>query len=258
MGAKYIIQCLLLPPGLFISLAIISLLLYFFSRNTARLLLTLSILGWYILSIPYTPVDLAKPLQNYPALRPSMLKHQQHAAIVVLSAGRYFNAPEYGGDTASTISLMRLRYAAKLHKETGIPILISGGAQSFGAIPDAQLMEQALIEGFHIHAKWLDKRSANTWQNAVYSTNILKKDQIKTILLVTSAIHMKRAVLAFSQSDLHIIPAPTYFIQKPNLGHSIYTFLPNRFAFFTSTQCLYEYLGILWYHLHHHQSNGND
>lgn len=251
MKHDYIIQCLLLPPGSIILLASLALILSFIFRKLARLILIITIISLYLLSIPYTPVELAKSLQIYPALNIKEIPKDKKMAIVVLSGGRYFNAPEYGGDTASTISLLRLRYAAKLHQETSLPLLLSGGAQSYGAKPDAKLMEEALKQGFQMHAKWLESGSANTWQNAVYSTRILKKDNIDSILLVTSAIHMRRSVFAFEKQNIHVIPAPTYFIQKPNLGASIYQFIPNRFAFFTSTQCLYEYLGLLWYHNKH-------
>jgi uncharacterized SAM-binding protein YcdF (DUF218 family) len=251
MKSDYIAQCLLLPPGSIIIIGCIAFFCSFAWRKVANFLLVIAMIILYILSIPYTPVELAKPLQIYPAINANQMHQFKDTAIVVLSGGRYFNAPEYGGDTASTISLLRLRYAAKLHQETGLPILISGGAQSFGAKADAELMEDALEQGFQIKAKWLESRSANTWQNASYSVAILKKDNIKKILLVTSAIHMRRSVFAFQNQGIEVIPAPTYFIQQPNLGASIYQFMPNRFAFFTSTQCLYEYLGLLWYYAHH-------
>jgi uncharacterized SAM-binding protein YcdF (DUF218 family) len=255
MKSDYIAQCLLLPPGSIIIIGCIAFFCSFAWRKVANFLLVTAIIILYILSIPYTPVELAKPLQIYPAINVDKIYKNNYTdadtAIVVLSGGRYFNAPEYGGDTASTISLLRLRYAAKLHQATNLPILISGGAQSFGAKADAQLMEEALEQGFQTKAKWLESRSANTWQNANYSVKILKMNHIKRILLVTSAIHMRRSVFAFQNQGIEVIPAPTYFIQQPNLGASIYQLMPNRFAFFTSTQCLYEYLGLIWYYVHH-------
>ena len=251
MNSHYIFKCLILPPGLFVILGIAALFIGIFSKLIARTIFSLLILFWYLLAIPYTPVELAKPLQHYSAIELNKIHPNKHMAIVVLSAGRYFNAPEYGGDTASTISLLRLRYAAKLHQETGIPILLSGGAQAYNAKPDAKLMEEALEQGFQIKARWLENHSANTWQNAVYSIRMLRKDNINTVLLVTSAIHMRRAMFAFKDQNIKVIPAPTYFIQKPNLDKLIYQFIPNRFAFFTSTQCLYEYLGLVWYHFYH-------
>ncbi len=46
---------------------------------------------------------------------------------MVLGGGRYRDAPEYGNDTVGEYTLVRLRYAAKLHRETGFPLLVTGG-----------------------------------------------------------------------------------------------------------------------------------
>lgn len=251
MGYHYIIQCLILPPGLFIITLLMGLVGIYFHRKIALWWLLACIIALYTLSVPKTTTWLAKYLQHYPPLTTMQIQHSSAQAIVVLSAGRYFNAPEYGGDTASTITLLRLRYAAHIHQINPKPILLSGGAQAFHAKPDAQLMKQALWNDFHVKSQWLETRSSNTWENAKYSFAILKKNHISSIFLVTSAIHMPRAMLAFEKYHISAIPAPTFFIKKPHLEHTYMNWLPNRFALFSSTQCLYEYIGLIWYHLMH-------
>lgn len=253
MGYHYALQCLLLPPGVLILFMLIGLCLLQWHPTFAKILLLLCILGFYWLSIPTTPKWLAHGLQTYPPLQTDQIKDTSAQAIVVLSAGRYYKAPEYGGDTSSGISLLRLRYAAYLYRITQLPILLSGGAQAHNTKPDASLMQSVLQQGFHIKARWLEHQSANTWGNAKYSARLLKKNHIHHILLVTSAIHMRRAVLAFRQQNIQITAAPTLFIRMPPLTRRINYWLPNRFALFSSIQCLYEYLGLAWYQIKHVQ-----
>ncbi len=243
---------LLLPPGLFVFVLLIGLLLTLYRRLLGWWVMLIGTLSLYALSLPMAPVILAKRLQRYPALTNQIIARNKPQAIVVVSAGRYFRAPEYGpGDTISAITLIRVRYAAYIYRRTHLPILVSGGSQAYNTVPDADLMTQTLQQEFSTPVKWLETQSANTWQNAKYSTRLLKRAGIKRILLVTSAIHMPRAMLAFQHFGLKITPAPTHFLFKPRLARYSDEWLPNRYALFSSSQCLYEYLGLLWYHYKH-------
>ena len=54
-------------------------------------------------------------------------------AIVVLSA-EAVPAPEYGGTTIGPVTLARVRYGARLHRATGLPILVTGGTPPVGGV----------------------------------------------------------------------------------------------------------------------------
>ena len=70
-------------------------------------------------------------------------------AIVILGGGTYFHAPEYAGqDTISDATLIRLRYGAKLQRETGKPILVTGGKPLGNSISEAQQMRIVTGTGF--------------------------------------------------------------------------------------------------------------
>ena len=45
----------------------------------------------------------------------------------MLGGGVDYGAPEYGGNTVVSSTLVRLRYAARLYRATGKPVLVSGG-----------------------------------------------------------------------------------------------------------------------------------
>lgn len=172
-------------------------------------------------------------------------------AIVVLAAGRLESAPEYAGkDIPDYVALARLRYAAKLQHETGLPILVSGGDGSQdGAIESKALgMARALQEDFRTPVKWLEGKSRTTAENADYSAKILKQAGVRRVLLVTDAMHMARAERVFDRNGLDVVAAPTMFFGGGHL--TPYNFLPSAEGLRRSYYATYEWFGLAWYRLH--------
>ncbi len=77
----------------------------------------------------------------------------------------------------------------------------------------------------------------------------LKDHQIRSILLVTSALHMPRSMAAFSKYDLEVTAAPNPAqITVPD-DKSFSLFIPNERALAGSRSILKEYVGVLVYWL---------
>ena len=171
-------------------------------------------------------------------------------AIVVLAAGRVRHAPEYGDrDIPDYIALARLRYAAHLQRETGLPILVSGGN---GGVDkgnpggsEADSMAAALREDFGVPVKWLEDRSGDTAENAAFSAAILRAHGIHRILLVTDAMHMPRASAVFARAGLDVVSAPTMFFGRQPL--SIHAWVPSAEGMRRSWYATYEWIGLAWY-----------
>jgi uncharacterized SAM-binding protein YcdF (DUF218 family) len=171
-------------------------------------------------------------------------------AIVVLAAGRIKHAPEYGGtDIPDYVGLARLRYAAKLQHETGLPILVSGGIVSLdGSGPTlAAGLASALREDFGTPVEWLEARSTNTAENAMESAKILLGTGGKRVLLVTDAMHMPRAERQFRRAGFEVIAAPTMFMRVPSPG--FFDFLPSAEGLRRAHHALYEWIGLFWYRI---------
>ncbi len=171
-------------------------------------------------------------------------------AIVVLAAGSIDDAPEYGNrDIPDRIALGRLRYGAHLQHESGLPLLVSGG----NGTPDgryeakAQGMARALREDFRTPVAWIEDRSATTAENAAFSAAILRRHQVKRILLVTDAMHMPRARRVFQRAGLEVVDAPTLFLGRGQLA--VLDFLPTASALQRSYYASYEWFGLAWYRL---------
>ena len=194
-------------------------------------------------------------LQVYPPLTPSELAAVTAgppASIVILSAGRRI-APEFGGQfggqTPDSVSLERLRYGAYLARLTGLPILISGGngGERRGSSL-AQILAEALWQDYGLRARWLEQKSTNTAQNAIFSAEILRDAGTNRVLLVTHAWHMKRARSAFVANGMSVIPAPTAFYRSGQEGFWR-QLIPDAGTLRMSAYATHEIVGGMWYAL---------
>lgn len=190
---------------------------------------------------------LARPLENrQPALDPARASPAQ--AIVVLGGGRSRNAPEYEGrDVPRSNVLARLRYAARLQRQTGLPLLVSGGRPEGADESEAALMARVLREDFQADVRWLEDESDNTAQNAMLSASLLRQAGIARVLLVTDALHMPRSQNIFEQAGLAVIAAPTNYLAQGVLHPA--DFIPNAGALRDSHYALHEWIGLLWYRI---------
>jgi uncharacterized SAM-binding protein YcdF (DUF218 family) len=240
-----LISALLLPPLSLLLLASAGLLLIRSRPRLGRRLLIASILLLWICSTPLITESALQVLEGEPSM--IELKTQPADAIVVLGGGTYFHAPEYGADTVSEAALVRLRYAAKLQRETGKPVLATAGKPLGNDLSEAQQMKVVLEQEFNIPVRWTEDASDNTWESAVYSYQILHPAGIKRIYLVTHAWHMPRAVMAFRQAGFEVVPAPTAYTTRYQV--TLLSFLPSAGAMVGSRIILHEAIGILWYRL---------
>ncbi len=167
-------------------------------------------------------------------------------AIVVLGGGTNFDAPEYGGNTVNSVTLVRLRYAAHLHRTLGHPVLVAGGAPVGGPVPEAELMQRVLQRDFNVPTQWVEKGSRNTFENARMSRDQMKST-VQQVYLVTHASHMPRAKLAFEHAGFIVIPAPTGYTGGFDL--TVLDFLPDAIALSDSSRFFREIAGIAWYRL---------
>lgn len=240
---------LLLPPGGNIVLGILGLALWRRARLLALLLCLLSFGGLLVLSMPKVGDALIADLERFPAHAPGAVVPAEIGAIVVLGGGRDGYAPEYGGDTVSASTLERVRYGAYLHKQTSLPIAVSGGVLfDQAAVPEAKLMRDVLVEELGVPVRWVEDASRNTQENADNVHRLLSADGIGAAYIVTHALHMPRALEAFERAGMIVYAAPTGF-DGGGGGRGIFDWLPSIGGLEDSTRALHEQLGRIWYRL---------
>jgi len=242
---KKLIEALIMPPLALFVLGAAGVLLRKRRPRLSKWMVSLAALALLCLCTPLVSAALLRSLQSAPALEATTGSGAQ--AIVVFLADFRAEADEFGGDTVGPLTLERLRYAARLSRETGLPILTSGGVPRRGAPALALLARDVLAEDFRVPVRWSETRAANTLQNARFSAEMLSAEGIDTIYLVTHAWHVPRSLDACEGTGLTVIPAPTGFRAWPALD--LDAFLPSARSLRESTWALHEWIGRVWYGL---------
>ncbi len=130
-------------------------------------------------------------------------------------------------------------------------IIISGGS---GAVLTTQGTEAGNLRtllrlaGVPDSAILLDERSRNTRENALFTKELLQKyPAIKSLVLVTSAFHERRALGCFAQAGLHPQPFPADFRSTDRSWTPDYWLLPGANALSDWSLLLHELAGWVVY-----------
>jgi len=244
------ISQLILPPGGLILLCLIG--LFFWKKRWGKPLIALALgLLWLLSTQPVRNTLTASLERQYPPFSQVQGGTKQNTVIVLLGGGIQERALDYQGqDTLSTHSWMRTIYAAKIAKETSLTIYATGGTPlTTTGQAEADVMKQKLIWlGISESDIYAENQANTTWDNAVLTTHVLVKNNIKNVVLVTSALHMPRSVWCFEAQAIRVIPAPTDYLTEQQ-SYDLRSFLPRWNVLSDSSAALHEYLGYFWYKL---------
>ena len=242
------VKALMLPPANMALLVGAGLLTRLRWRRTGTLITVAGTVGLYLLTTPVVATRLLVAVESRIAPPLATVERGDPAgAIVILSAGMVHTAPAGDGTTGDSMTLERLLTGARLHRKTGLPVLVTGGAPKHEPTPIARLMAGVLRRDFGIAPAWVEPQAHTTNENARYSASILKDAGIGTVYLVSQAWHLPRAVAAFEAVGLRAIPAATGY-SRPSLFEPG-AFIPSAKALNASYFAMHETLGLLWYRL---------
>jgi len=144
----------------------------------------------------------------------------------------------------------RVWHAARLYRAGKAPLVIASG----GALPwrdqryrEAPVMQALLTDwGVPADSVLLESGSANTYQNATFTDELMATHGFDRVLLVTSALHMRRALATFRGAGVTALPAATDY-QVVEDEHTILDVAPDAGALAGSTAAIREYVGYLVY-----------
>src|SRR6266513_670042 len=129
-------------------------------------------------------------------------------AIVVLGAAVHFGNGASAPDTLGPLSLERVVYAAEAYRRLHLPVAVSGGRVYPAQTAEAVLIRAALDRDFGVPVAWSDDQSRTTYENAFYTARLVNPERIATVVVVTHAWHLPRALWAFERAGLHALPWP--------------------------------------------------
>lgn len=234
----------ILMPLTFSLLAV--LLLKFIVKNelAKKYLMTSLFLTVWIFATPAFSIYLSRFWEG--KTRPLQNLDDSVQAIVILGGGLYEKATEY--EKAIVINdntLARLHYGATLYKKKKIPIMVTGGdPMKLGGSEGAE-MATVLDTYYGIPTRWSEKTSVNTFFNAKNSADILYKEGVKKIYLVTHSWHMRRASLIFRKRGFDVVEAPTRFSEKST--SEFIDFIPTADGIAKTSLIIKEMLGYAYY-----------
>lgn len=238
------------PLGLALTLSLAGLLLLPGRRRLAGTgLLLLALAGLGLSSLPVVADTLLRSLEErYPELPVVELPIAE--AIVVLGGGVHPRPKDQPYPDLHS-GADRVWHAARIFHAGKAPLVILSG----GVIPrlgteisEAEAMRIFLTDlGVPPEAIRLEERSLNTHENAIFTAELLRDSGLTRILLVTSALHMPRAMAAFRAAGVEAVPAAADFMLEKESA-SLLRWLPEVRSLALSTAVLHEYLGLWIYH----------
>ncbi|MCK9503425.1 MAG: YdcF family protein [Porticoccaceae bacterium] len=204
------------PLGTALFLGFFALIAATLGRKTLATLTGLVALCWlYFWSMPATSQLLIKTLeQQYSPVDIDDLPVAD--AIVVLGGGVF--ATGFSGVTAQPINLGnaadRVWFGARLYHRGKAPLVVlsGGSAKNFAGFSEAEAMQVFLADlGVPAEEMLLENGSKNTRENARFTAALVRNYDINKVLLVTSALHMDRALHHFTEEGIAVTPVPTDF-----------------------------------------------
>ena len=174
-----------------------------------------------------------------------------HTAIVVLGSGRERHAPEYGAANLTKYSVERLRYGVWLSRQTGAGLMFSGGVghSATDGPSEAEVAAGIAANEFGRPLRWQEAASRDTRENAVQSLQVLAKDGVTRVIVVTNGWHMARAMRNFERAmplgaqPLELIAAPMAL--APRIEHPLLRWMPSDEGFALMRQVVRERIGLL-------------
>jgi uncharacterized SAM-binding protein YcdF (DUF218 family) len=228
----------LMPPAALLLLALVGVLLAGRWPRLGRTIAALGIVGVLAMAMPVVGVRLVRLVEVVPPL--DLSKPTGAGAVVVLAGGARRGPVPGEPDEPTTATLERVAKGAEVARATGLPVLFSGGSVLPGSAESAA-MQRAYGRYFGLQARWLEQRSRTTSENALYSAEMLRREGIHRVVLVTSANHMRRAVRDFEAVGLEVVAAPVGGSMQT--GRGLAAWLPTAGTLRASADAIYEYVG---------------
>ena len=156
-----------------------------------------------------------------------------------------------GGHVPTVNAESRILKTIILYKKFPKKIFISGGKPLQNYITESKVYKDILIDSGIPEIDIVEEDNSNTTkENAQFIANLTNDKNITSIILITSASHMKRSINIFQKymPNIEITPCPSNFLAS-NRKLTIFSFIPKFHNYFKSSILLWETLGNFYYKL---------
>jgi uncharacterized SAM-binding protein YcdF (DUF218 family) len=237
-----------MPLTIFWIILLTGIVLYFLKRKRTGLgLVFFSVLWLAIISTPFLPHLLVSSLEKRfpPLLELPKLPANDTVYILVLGGGHMENVNLPPNDQLSLSSVSRLLEGIRLHRlSPGSRMVFSGIAKNYNYSHATVMRQSALSMGVEEEKISLLPTSVNTQAEAIDYAK--KFGTGNTLILVTDAIHMPRAMFLFQKAGQSPIPAPTNHLVKSNRRMRLEDWGPSSENIAMMEYAMHEMLGMVW------------
>lgn len=185
--------------------------------------------------------------ENYPPMLAADLPKAD--AVIVLGGGMCADSTGKLPYPEMHMAADRAWHAARIYKAGRTPYVVTTGTGSSDSdrilLLDLGVPDAAIIQ---------ENKARNTEEHVALVKEALKKKYPERkgpfkVLVVTSAWHMRRAMLNFEQSDLEVIPAPADHecMMYASAPLRFVNFFPDAESFLMNSYIFKEYLGYYLY-----------
>jgi uncharacterized SAM-binding protein YcdF (DUF218 family) len=249
LGLGKLLTQLVLPLSVAIGLLVLALLaLALGRRRVATVGLALACSGLWLASLPVLADRLAATLESVHPATPLAEIAPADAILLLGGATRPALPPRDFPELSEAGD--RVVYAARLFRAGKAPfVLVSSGRMPWQKEGPAEAVGiSVLLELLGVPAGAIvrEESSANTYENCVNSKRLLDARAAHEVLLVTSALHMRRAFATCRSAGLAVRAAPTDY-QVAGTAGGAFDLLPDAEALLLTHLALRERLGFLVY-----------
>jgi uncharacterized SAM-binding protein YcdF (DUF218 family) len=237
---------LVLPLGVAIWCSLLALIcLRYRKLKTSAAFLAIGLVVLWVAALPVVASKLYRGLESaYPAIP---IAEVSAGGCIILLGGVVDAALKPRVEIEMSDAVDRVYKTAALFRAGKAPlVIVTAGNQPWSKSDrhEAELIRDLLVEwGVSPDSILLEGSSRNTRENALYSRNIIQAIGCQRPLLVTSAAHMSRAVAAFAQVGVKVVPVSTD-IKIANTRHlTVMDFIPNAGALAMTSDALREWMG---------------
>ena len=230
----------LTPPAVLILIALVGVLLALTGPRQPLGVAALTLVCLYAAATPALSSYLLSRVEAGLPQNPDLSAAQ---AIVVLGGDMHL-APA-GPDTLGPLTLERVVFAARAYRQLNLPVAVSGGRAAGAHTTLASLMKTTLETDLAVPVRWAEDQSRTTFENAADTAERLGSESIRTVVLVTQAWHMKRALWSFEKVGMRALPwpAPTTALRLSRIDD----YLPSTNALQDTFHAAHELIGMRYY-----------
>lgn len=222
---------------------------YFKKDGQLKWMVTCAAAWFIIISTPTLPNTLVNSLEDRfkPILADELEDKEAQYHIIVLGGGHGYDERLPAHSLLSLTALGRLNEGIRLHRQLPNSKLVLSGFSASGRTTQAEMLQRAaLLLGINETDTILQKKPGNTYEEA--QTYAINHGNTYPVILVSSAIHMPRAVMLFERFGVEVVPSPANYRLRGSWKRK-WIGLPSTGNIDNLRAAFYEYAAILKYRL---------